>query len=1411
MTDLTYKIGFEAKGNLDSTLSSIDKNIKGIAENASKINKEVEAVDKQFKNVEQTTKKTEKENKSLFELYRRINGVVADTVSTVKNLYDFLTRFDFTKIVRVLTLIGTLLKMKGSDRLASMLFKAAKAVGAFHNVVEKAEEKIQEFTHQYSSLTDAFLKITGLDHVIDFLKTFILTMGTLGASFAAFLSSPAAVKFASTYLQNLEKWIGVVDAKTSKWALTIIQNGHHWEWFADKLLKGITAIRRVTRTLGMALLDSEAKMRTFADAAKETTGKVGNLSSYFNKAIKHTELFEKGIFGLATWGTALSGVFGFLGVQLLRTDSIIGKMTGTALVALSVALGGVVVIIRQLIISIGKLIYSTGTALVNSMQKAVDQTLKLEKSTFAFNFVIKNLTKSTKGAIGSLREWNDVISRFTKKTGFGVAETQNAVSEMIRLGMQANLTKEQMKALLPVIGDLAVANHKDLFQSTLGVMEALGGMTMMLKNMGVDLTDHAIKHSNIAHALDTEYSKLTAAQKAQLRYNILIKKAATLQNLAAESLNTTSGAIRQQEAEWKNITAELGKGAIIIEQRYNFALALLIRHLGILADPLLAAIGFITALTGRVLQVIGIMTQWIFTIVLTVSSIRALNILLQSKVLLTWIGRLAEAKIITASLASWNYKLAASIRGTLLAVAANGLKWKTLGTLAVSALKSTWTALAAVLGPMIKWTTIIGAIVSVFVVIYQSLKKINAVTGIFSRTWDRVASAWQSFWGNTSMIDQIKALADTFDKYLNKAIYGTARGLVRIRIGWLQLKLAFIDVKEKAIELADKGISKVKTGFLKLVDGGKEIANMLWNAATGSNAFARETEIVVNSSDRAAESTKRRGMAHIAATAAIKGEIAAAYEIIKALTTMEETENKKGSGGEGKKKGFSLYDTLVEGFGDALAYLEKAWNDFNWKTAMTGMSDGIKGSWGGIKKAWNEINWEEAPKEVWSATKKGAKNYIDGIGNAGKLLVEHFKNLKMEDVGKGISKGADGARGIILGAVGEMAEKIPMFGGLIKSLLDMFAMGPEHTRKMVTAFMQAIPQIIEGLVESIPVFIETFINNLPSVASKLVYLLVKYLTTPSFSVKVGVAFATAMITAISQMPQMIGDAFYNGIIDGFKEAFNELRGLFKKIFKFDGGGKGAVEKFLGFDFPFIKFASGGLVPGVRSPVDSKSKDSVPALLSPGELVVPNSVLSKGMVEVLKYLDKIGIKTQYGIGGLVEGIVGGASSAFDRQKDRLYQALGQMSDAFGMDFLDKIPGIKDLKAIYESLMMIGAKVSFSDLVANPHRIVPLAVKGAKDYFKGHFRRLMHPLASGGLIPPGYSNDTFPALLSSGERVLSVEQNEQMAQDQADIKILLAQILEALQGGTTAQASVEFDNEIFANIMLDLSRKNARLAV
>ena len=103
-----------------------------------------------------------------------------------------------------------------------------------------------------------------------------------------------------------------------------------------------------------------------------------------------------------------------------------------------------------------------------------------------------------------------------------------------------------------------------------------------------------------------------------------------------------------------------------------------------------------------------------------------------------------------------------------------------------------------------------------------------------------------------------------------------------------------------------------------------------------------------------------------------------------------------------------------------------------------------------------------------------------------------------------------------------------------------------------------------------------------------------------------------LFDSLSNIGQNIWDKIKNigtVIWDSIKGAFSSAGNILADLFKIDFKGMGTVEKFIGIDFPWVNFAQGGVVPGqARVFGDSLANDTQPALLSPGEAVIPRSIM-----------------------------------------------------------------------------------------------------------------------------------------------------------------------------------------------------------
>ena len=477
--------------------------------------------------------------------------------------------------------------------------------------------------------------------------------------------------------------------------------------------------------------------------------------------------------------------------------------------------------------------------------------------------------------------------------------------------------------------------------------------------------------------------------------------------------------------------------------------------------------------------------------------------------------------------------------------------------------------------------------------------------------------------------------------------------------------------------------------------------------------------------------------------------------------------------------------------------------------------------------------------------------------------------------------------------IGKLTENISFmgieFGKIFNAFFDIFAKAPEEFSKMFTDLIGEIPNMIGNIMVNIanliggPIamsMITAFINNIPNMVKSFAYSLVTLLTSPQYWLAVAYAAIEALIEAIplaaNSFIEGIASGFKNlfstnlfksfggAIFDGFKELlekFNPIN-LLSKMFHFDGGGKGAIEKFIGLDFPFVKFATGGVVGGsAKVNGDSPLNDVVPALLSPGEIVIPRSIASKGMVSVIEFIKQLGAT------GLKKAQVGDATSkqvvsalenlgikpekhwrislgpisigssgmsvnfnpaTWSVSSERL-GVLDQAFNTFGAAFEDLTTGLQEkllpswLRDLLNSIRAIGGSIDIVELVKNPKRAIESVVKGLTNTFlKEPLKKVMHPpllAANGAYIPSG--TDTIPAMYTRGEFVVDRTMTQQLGEFLNNVNrptqkmesgisdVLLSRVIDLLERPMTVESSVEINQRTLADIILSLNRSNARL--
>lgn len=311
----------------------------------------------------------------------------------------------------------------------------------------------------------------------------------------------------------------------------------------------------------------------------------------------------------------------------------------------------------------------------------------------------------------------------------------------------------------------------------------------------------------------------------------------------------------------------------------------------------------------------------------------------------------------------------------------------------------------------------------------------------------------------------------------------------------------------------------------------------------------------------------------------------------------------------------------------------------------------------------------------------------------------------------GIAQGAAGAKTFIVTALSTAVDSIiPGLGQALGPIFDMLAQGPEHTKKMVREFTQAIPTIIQNLIEALPVFFEELIVGMADaivvLADKADIIIIRFTEA---MIRATPRIIWAWITYMPLVAYKLIESLIQLIPDVVWEFIGELvKGAGEFVWAIVSGAGEFVWTILEGAYTFVE-----------------------------EII-------KGAGRFIEELVK-------GAGGVLGDVGGGIGSFF-----------GGVADTIGSVFGFAKGGIPEVKS----------------------------------------------------VPSGFPADQFPAALTSGELVVDRTTTNQLKSflegQQSDIvPALLAQILNALNRPQNIETSISINDRAFADIILDLNRRNERL--
>lgn len=326
---------------------------------------------------------------------------------------------------------------------------------------------------------------------------------------------------------------------------------------------------------------------------------------------------------------------------------------------------------------------------------------------------------------------------------------------------------------------------------------------------------------------------------------------------------------------------------------------------------------------------------------------------------------------------------------------------------------------------------------------------------------------------------------------------------------------------------------------------------------------------------------------------------------------------------------------------------------------------GLKAVFGFLKQVWDAelsvlTSIIGAFAEMWSATFGVLRDIVGAIGS---VFANEFEIAKgvFEGIVQSLSGLWDGIRIIFDGYTEFLKGVVAVLQGIFGTMKTVVTEAFDGVKKFFSELLKGhVDAAFKSLLDTFKTMGQTIWDGLKaaidgalSVITGMGKSIFKGLSAGLDGYVTGLTNAGAAIwTGLKNGLQGLGDFITNQL-----NKVNPLN-IFRKMFDSgDAWGTGTVEDTLGIDVPFISFAKGGIVPG-SAPIagDSPLNDSIMAMLSPGEVVVPRSVLD-----------------QPGMRAFIEGVAGGKTKLpsfyfgeeyVDKASGGVGSVAGDLGTAFG---------------------------------------------------------------------------------------------------------------------------------------------------
>ena len=518
-------------------------------------------------------------------------------------------------------------------------------------------------------------------------------------------------------------------------------------------------------------LNSSTKKVT-EESSKRVNGLGRNVESFGERVFKIANQiaavglgFDKGLFGDIKRLSALSVILDGLGSAIGKIDNDVARFLSNALNKLSFAAGSISLLSLSILgigASFGKKVSSN---IVAGLKEISDEALRTGQSFDVLNNFIENYQDVTNGAVGTTKSWSDEIENLATTLNITRSDLNKSAQEIVAVASQYGFAETELQKLLTISAEYAKVNKKELFPTTLAIVNALTGNAQAAQALGIKLNEASVSAFALKKGLSENFSSLSDNEKATIRYNKLLDQYSNINGIAAGVAGSLADQQNAVTVSTEKLSTAFGKGIARIEN-IRIVSAAYAKIAGSLNETLVEASGAIAALGARFLQIVSsvvLLTVKLFTAVKVFTVLKGLFTggttavaLFNAKIpilnvsLSQLITRLTAGSasgigfargIDRATLSVKNFALASNLfsgSGTLIARLFTSVKFVVLSF--AGALKSVLLAFSPILIIFAKVAAVIGVVVGVFVVIRDAITALEKRTKAFSLAYTAVAN-----------------------------------------------------------------------------------------------------------------------------------------------------------------------------------------------------------------------------------------------------------------------------------------------------------------------------------------------------------------------------------------------------------------------------------------------------------------------------------------------------------------------------------------------------------------------------------------------------------------------------------------------------------------------------------------------